>query len=70
MKTLTFTTNINCGNCIKSITPWLNESDEIEEWNVDTNNPQKILTAVVEDTTTPETIVEIVTKAGFSIQPL
>jgi len=48
----------------------VNESDEIEEWSVDTNNPQKILTAVVEDTTTPETIVEIVIKAGFSIQPL
>jgi copper chaperone CopZ len=70
MKILTFTTNINCGNCIKSVTPWLNQSDEIEEWNVDTNNPQKVLTAVVKDSTTPETIIDIVTKAGFDIQAL
>lgn len=43
MHTLKFKTNINCGNCIRSVTPFLNERDEIETWKVDTDHPDKIL---------------------------
>ncbi len=70
MKTIKFTTNINCGNCIKSVTPWLNQAEEIEEWTVDTSDPQKILTVTVENETSPATIKAIVIQAGFSIQEL
>jgi copper chaperone len=40
MKTLKFKTNINCNNCIRSVTPFLNEIDSIEEWKVDIENPK------------------------------
>ncbi|MEY4465215.1 MAG: hypothetical protein RLZZ465_845, partial [Bacteroidota bacterium] len=36
MTTLQFNTNINCGNCIKSVTPFLNALESIEAWEVDT----------------------------------
>ena len=44
MKTLKFKTNINCGACVANVTPVLNENTSVEEWEVDTKNPEKILT--------------------------
>ena len=42
MNTLKFKTNINCNGCIAKVTPSLNGAGGIENWEVDTNNPQKI----------------------------
>ncbi|GBF20561.1 hypothetical protein C21_02734 [Arenibacter sp. NBRC 103722] len=44
MKTLKFKTNINCGGCVSKVTPFLNKKEGIESWEVDTANPDKILT--------------------------
>jgi copper chaperone len=65
----TFKTNINCGGCIASVTPALNQLDEIESWSVDTENPDKILSVELEDEADPMSILETVSKAGFRIEP-
>lgn len=39
-----FKTNINCAACVAKVTPVLNENEQVESWNVDTENPEKILT--------------------------
>jgi copper chaperone len=39
-----FKTNINCGACVAKVTPVLNDNEQVESWNVDTENPEKILT--------------------------
>ena len=65
----TFKTNINCGGCIASVTPALNQLDEIESWSVDTENPDKILSVELEDEADPTSILEAVSKAGFRIEP-
>ena len=67
MKTLQFKTNINCGGCIKAVTPTLNQEAGAGNWQVDTANPNKILT-VTSDKLTAEQVVEAVEKAGFKIQ--
>ena len=67
MKTLTFKTNINCGNCIKSVTPHLNNVAGIIGWKVDTDDADKILT-VESETATSENIKQAVEKAGFKIE--
>ncbi|SHL36489.1 Copper chaperone CopZ [Hymenobacter psychrotolerans DSM 18569] len=67
MKTLHFKTNINCGGCIKAVTPTLNEQAGAGNWQVDTANPDKILTVSSERLTT-EQVVKAVEQAGFSIQ--
>ena len=67
METLKFKTNINCGNCIKSVTPFLNELDEVELWKVDTDNPDKILEVKVE-TGSEDLVLEAVKEAGFKIE--
>ena len=67
MKKLTYKTNINCGNCIKSVTPFLNELDNVESWHVDTDNENKILTVEIDDENSGA-IVSAVQKAGFAIE--
>ena len=47
--TLKYKTNINCGNCIKSVTPFLNLLDNVDSWKVDTDNPDKILKIEIDD---------------------
>lgn len=44
METLKFKTTIKCGGCIATVTPVLDALKGVEKWDVDTNNPDKILT--------------------------
>ena len=67
MKTLQFKTTINCGGCIKAVTPTLNQQAGAGNWHVDTTNPAKILT-IISDSLTPEQVVQAVEEAGFEIQ--
>ena len=66
-KTLKFKTNINCGGCIATVTPFLNAVTGVTKWDVDTNNKDKVLT-VSTDTATEQQVVESVQKAGFKIE--
>ncbi len=69
MKTLAFKTNINCANCVRSVTGFLNEVPEIEHWEVDTEHPGKIL-QVKGEGLTPEQVIEAVEEAGFDASEL
>lgn len=69
MITLYFTTSINCGGCVAAVTPYLQTLSFITSWDVDTDNPQKILT-VTGNNLQQEEIIAIIEKAGFSIQPM
>ncbi len=69
MTTLQFKTNINCGSCVKSVSGFINEVEAIKNWEVDTDNPNKILTVKGEDLK-PELVVEAVEEAGFDIEAL
>lgn len=66
MNTYKFKTNINCGGCVSGVTPFLNKLENIN-WNVDTDNPDKILTVETE-TVSEEDIIKAVKKAGFEIE--
>ena len=66
MNTYQFKTNINCGNCINTVTPFLNELDHVDEWNVDTNVEDKILTVTL-DNEDVKSVVDTIKKAGFKI---
>lgn len=64
-----YKTNINCGGCVASVTPHLNANKEISTWEVDTANPQKVLT-VETNTLSEEAVREIVIKAGYKAEKL
>ena len=65
MNTLKFTTNIKCGGCIAKVAPSLNNEKGITKWEVDTTNPQKVLTVETSELLETE-IVSIIKNAGFS----
>ena len=67
MQTLHFKTNINCGGCLKAVAPTLNAQVGPGNWQVDTANPNKILT-ISTDKLTPAQVVQAVEQAGFRIQ--
>lgn len=69
METLKFKTNINCSSCVAKVTPFLDGQEGLEKWNVDTNNPDKILTVEVCDLSS-EQVMETVKKTGFKIEPI
>jgi copper chaperone len=64
-----FKTNINCSGCIAKVTPFLNTTEGIEKWEVDTNIPEKILTVEARNLT-HEQIIAAVQRAGFKIEAL
>ncbi len=68
-KELQFKTNINCSGCIAKVKPGLDNAKGIREWNVDTNNREKILTVQSEGITANEVIVIIQSK-GFKAETL
>jgi copper chaperone len=65
---LQFKTSINCGSCVKTVSGFLNDIKDIK-WEVDTNNPDKILTVEGESLDT-ELIIDSVESAGFDIEVL
>ncbi|MBC7446616.1 MAG: heavy-metal-associated domain-containing protein [Hymenobacteraceae bacterium] len=67
MKTQTFTTTINCGGCVRAVTPILNAAPGIATWHVDTATPDKVLT--VTGDATAEQVAAILREAGFEAQP-
>lgn len=69
MEALQFKTNINCGGCVAKVTPFLNQLGEIENWKVDINNPNKILTVMGEELSC-ELVEDSVKQAGFEIEKI
>ncbi len=69
MSTLRFKTNINCGSCIRAVTPALNQQVGANNWQVDTANPDKVLT-VNTSAATPEQVLQAVEAAGFDAELL
>jgi copper chaperone CopZ len=66
-KKLVFKTNINCGGCISAVTPFLNNLEGVDHWEVDTDNKDKILT-VQSTGISEQQVIETVQKAGFKIE--
>lgn len=69
METIALKTNINCSGCVAEVTLVLNETVGKENWNVDTLNPNKVLTVTTEKLS-EETIINTVKKAGFKAERL
>ena len=66
METLTFKTNIKCGGCIATVTPFLNAKKEINSWEVNTDSPDKTLT--VAGDVSVEEVIKTLNEAGFQAE--
>ena len=67
MKTLKFKTNMNCGGCVSKVTPFLNKQEGVKSWEVDTANPDKILT-IESDGASEEDLKSTLQKIGFKAE--
>lgn len=70
METLQFKTTIKCSGCIEKVTPFLNETVGENNWEVDLQNPQKILTIPNADQLSSGEVVAALTKAGYKAEKL
>lgn len=68
-KEFKFKTSINCGGCIAKVKPALDKAEGLNNWHVDTDNADKILTVSSEGITLDE-VVEIVKSKGFNIESI
>lgn len=69
MKEAKFKTNINCGNCVRAVTGFLADVKGVSHWEVDTEDPNKVL-VVKGETIDIEEVKVAVEDAGFDIELL
>lgn len=64
MKTLKFKTNIECPSCEARVKPFLDKKEEIISWQVDTENPDKVLT-IETDSLEAKDVIKTIKRTGF-----
>ncbi|AXY72653.1 copper chaperone [Paraflavitalea soli] len=69
MKTIQFKTNIKCFGCVAKVTPELNKAAGVDNWTVDLQTQDKILTVSTEGIN-DNLIKEAVEKAGYKAEKL
>ena len=70
MEKLQFKTTIKCSGCIEKVTPYLNETVGENNWEVDLQNPQKVLTISDAEQIKSDEVVESLAKAGYKGEEL
>lgn len=70
METLKFKTTIKCSGCVANVTASLNKTAGQDNWSVDTQNPEKILTVSKQGNITEAEIIKAVQEAGYKIESL
>lgn len=68
MHTIQFKTNIKCGGCIATVTPYLNKISE--RWNVDTDNPDKVLSIETGEAVNPKEVIMALDAAGYKAEKI
>jgi len=67
MNKMKFKTTIKCNGCLEKVTPHLNKTEGIEDWEVDLKNPNKVLT-VESNGVTEHQVVSTLQKIGFEAE--
>lgn len=68
-QTYRFKTTLNCGGCVSKVKSDLDQATGIEEWEVNIDNPDKILT-VKATNIDPDEVVQIVKSKGFQAEKI
>jgi copper chaperone len=70
MNTLQFKTNIKCSGCVAKSTPFLNEAVGEDNWDVDVQNPNKILTVATDEKVDEKVVIQAIEKAGYTAEKI
>lgn len=69
MKTIQFKTNIKCSGCIAKVSPELNKTVGRDNWKVDLESPDKVLTVFDEEVNETD-IQEALAKVGYKAEKI
>lgn len=69
MEDIKFKTTINCGSCVAKVTPVLDNLQNVHKWEVDTANPNKILTVHGENIDEAD-LVKSLQKIGYKAEKI
>jgi copper chaperone len=70
METLKFKTNIKCGGCIATVTPALDTLEGVAKWEVDTANPDKILTVESDNGLNANEVISALKIKGYNAEKI
>ncbi len=70
MKTLKFKTTIKCSGCVAKATSFLNETVGEDNWKVDVQNPDKVLSIATERPVSEAEIIKAIQEAGFKAEKI
>ncbi len=70
MEALKLKTTIKCSGCIAKATPFLDEVAGENNWSVDVQNPDKVLTITSDNAVSAESVIKAVQDAGFKAEKL
>jgi copper chaperone len=68
MHTIQFKTNIKCGGCVATVTPYLNNISD--KWNVDIDHPDKVLSVETEEAVNPKEVIATLDTAGYKAEKI
>lgn len=67
MEKLKFKTNIKCGSCLAKVEPYLNANSEIQSWEIDLKDKDRVLSVEIDQNIT-ERIKKDIAGLGYSIE--
>lgn len=66
MQTLKFKTTMKCNGCVQTVTPFLEQANNIQNWSVDLQNPDRVLTVQTEGDA--EEVKNLLKEAGYQAE--
>lgn len=68
METIKFKTTIKCSGCVATVTPGLNEAVGANNWQVDLQSPDRVLTVNTNDTNKEKDVIKKLQDAGYKAE--
>jgi copper chaperone len=70
METVKFKTTIKCSGCVATVTPYLNEAVGANNWNVDIQSPDKVLTVNTDQEEKEAEVIKKLQEAGYKAEKI
>ena len=70
METVKFKTTIKCSGCVATVTPYLNDAVGANNWNVDLQSPDKVLTVNTGQIEQEAEVIKKLQDAGYKAEKL
>jgi copper chaperone len=70
METVKFKTTIKCSGCVATVTPYLNETVGANNWQVDLQSPEKVLTVNTDQKEKEQEVIKKLQEAGYKAEKI